>query len=102
MRLTVKLINTYQFSFGYLLHNKPEDKMTTILRCRSYKADIPKEMLLLFYCTPNKLRNCCIPGNSSNSLDYIYRYIGDLNYLKNLKFVDAYCVHTQVLSPLSF
>ena len=101
MRLTVKLINTYQFSFGYL-HTKTEDKMTRILMCRSYKADIPIEMLLLFYCTPNKLRNCCIPGNSSNSLDYIYRYIGDLNYLKNQKFVDAYCVHIQVLSPLSF
>ena len=102
MRLTVKLINTYQFSFGYLLHNKPEDKMTTILRCRSYKADIPKELILLFYCTPNKLRNCCIPGNTSNSLHYIYHYIGDIKNLKNLKFVDAVYVHTQVLSPLSF
>ena len=90
MRLTVKLINTYQFSFGYLLHTKPEDKMTIILRCRCYKANIPKEMLLLF------------SGNSSNSLHYMYCYIGDLNYLKNLKFVDAYCVHTQVLSPLNF
>ena len=66
--------------------------MTTILRCRSYKADIRKELILLFYFTPNKLRNCCIPGNSSNSLHYIYRYIGDLNYL-NLKFVDADYVH---------
>ena len=101
MRLTVQMINTNQFSFGYL-QTKPEDKMTTILRCRSYKADIPKEPILLFYCTPNKLRNCCIPGNSSNSLHYIYYYIGDFNYLKNLKFVDADYVHTQVLSPWSF